>query len=179
MAGRGGKKFSMNDFMRGRYGMDEYGQRLCTIVIVILIISVIINFASKAVGSWLMYVGSAINFVGLALAVYAVYRSLSRNISKRSAENEHFLERSRNSKRANRGSNRANNAGNARGGFGGFGKRNANASRQAADIDQYKYLCCSFCDQKMRVPRGRGKVAVTCPSCGEKTIVDSGEKPGA
>ena len=28
-------------------------------------------------------------------------------------------------------------------------------------------------DQQMRVPAGKGKIAVKCPSCGEKTIVSS------
>lgn len=37
----------------------------------------------------------------------------------------------------------------------------------------YKYLSCSFCGQQMRVPAGKGKIAVKCPSCGEKTIVQS------
>ena len=37
----------------------------------------------------------------------------------------------------------------------------------------FKYLSCPFCKQEMRVPRGKGKIAVKCPKCGEKTIIKS------
>lgn len=30
---------------------------------------------------------------------------------------------------------------------------------------QYKYFSCPMCKQQMRVPRGHGKVSVTCPKC--------------
>ena len=35
---------------------------------------------------------------------------------------------------------------------------------------QHKYFDCPRCKQTVRVPRGKGKIAVKCPKCGEKFI---------
>lgn len=34
----------------------------------------------------------------------------------------------------------------------------------------HKFYKCKKCGQKLRVPKGKGKVEVTCPKCGEKFI---------
>ena len=31
---------------------------------------------------------------------------------------------------------------------------------------QYKYLLCPQCTQRLRVPRGKGRIRVTCTNCG-------------
>ena len=35
---------------------------------------------------------------------------------------------------------------------------------------QHKYFSCPRCRQPVRVPRGKGKIAISCPKCGEKFI---------
>jgi len=35
-----------------------------------------------------------------------------------------------------------------------------------AEMKQYKYLICPQCTQRLRVPRGKGKIRVTCTNCG-------------
>jgi hypothetical protein len=35
---------------------------------------------------------------------------------------------------------------------------------------QHKYFDCPKCHQPVRVPRGKGKIAITCPKCKEKFI---------
>ena len=35
---------------------------------------------------------------------------------------------------------------------------------------QHKYYSCPRCRQPVRVPRGKGKIAITCPKCKEKFI---------
>jgi hypothetical protein len=34
----------------------------------------------------------------------------------------------------------------------------------------HKYFSCPKCRQSVRVPRGKGKIAITCPKCKEKFI---------
>lgn len=35
---------------------------------------------------------------------------------------------------------------------------------------QHRYYSCPRCRQDVRVPRGKGKIAITCPKCKEKFI---------
>jgi ribosomal protein L37AE/L43A len=43
-----------------------------------------------------------------------------------------------------------------------------NARRQQAK--QYKIFKCPQCGQKLRVPRGKGKVSIKCSKCGNKLM---------
>lgn len=33
---------------------------------------------------------------------------------------------------------------------------------------EHRYFCCPKCKQMTRVPRGKGKISITCPRCREK-----------
>ena len=35
---------------------------------------------------------------------------------------------------------------------------------------QHRYYDCPKCRQQVRVPRGKGKIAITCPKCREKFV---------
>ena len=35
---------------------------------------------------------------------------------------------------------------------------------------EHKYFDCPRCRQPVRVPRGKGKISITCPKCGEKFV---------
>ncbi len=35
---------------------------------------------------------------------------------------------------------------------------------------QHRYFSCPRCRQQVRVPRGKGKISISCPKCGEKFI---------
>ena len=35
---------------------------------------------------------------------------------------------------------------------------------------EHKYFSCPKCRQSVRVPRGKGKIAITCPKCREKFV---------
>ena len=79
------------------------------------------------------------------LLIWAFFRMFSRNLTARRQENYKFctwLYR-------------------VRGWFAGL----PGVMRERRD---YRRFRCPNCGQKVRVPRGRGKVRVTCPRCGEK-----------
>jgi hypothetical protein len=85
---------------------------------------------------------SSLVIIGYIPTVLCVFRILSRNIFKRKQENYKYL-KVENSvviwfrKKLNR----------------------------AKDSKTHKYFTCPDCKQKLRVPRGQGKISVTCPKC--------------
>lgn len=34
--------------------------------------------------------------------------------------------------------------------------------------DAYKFFVCPGCENRLRVPRGKGRVQITCPRCGQR-----------
>lgn len=121
-------------FMAGRYGIDPFGQfTLITTIILILIAS----FTRSGILSSLSWV----------LFFYTYFRMFSRNVYKRAAENQAYLNKT-------------------------YKLRNW-FTRQKSMLEQRKihhiYRCPS-CRQKIRIPRGKGKIEVRCPKCGTTFI---------
>ena len=80
-----------------------------------------------------------------ALLVWALFRGLSRNVVKRRDENQRFLtagERFRGDVRAWR--------------------------ERFRHRKEYKFFHCPGCSNWLRVPRGKGKIQITCPRCGHR-----------
>ena len=84
-----------------------------------------------------------ISFVSTVLLVMAVYRVFSRNLQKRRAENARFLEKV----------------------WWPIKRGIAGSRQQRADKD-HKYFTCPRCRTVCRVPRGKGRIVITCPKCG-------------
>jgi hypothetical protein len=120
-------------FMWGRYGNDRFNQFLMASAMVLLILSLIIR------GPFYM--------LAVAVMIYAYFRMFSKNIAKRSAENQWYLQKELKVK-----------------GF--FQKK----KRELQSRKQYHIYKCPNCKQKIRVPRGRGKIAITCRKCGNEFI---------
>ena len=40
-------------------------------------------------------------------------------------------------------------------------------------VPEYKYCSCPECARSLRVPKGKGRIRVTCPECGTKFETDS------
>lgn len=83
-----------------------------------------------------------LNVIALALLVWCYFRMFSRNTSKRYVENEKFL----------------NIVSRFTGRF-----RNGRVHWEQRKI--YRFYSCPQCRQKVRVPRGKGKICITCPKC--------------
>jgi predicted RNA-binding Zn-ribbon protein involved in translation (DUF1610 family) len=106
-------------------------------------------------GMVLTFIGNALRLEFLTIITYAifivcVYRTLSRNIPARQKENIMFLKYFNPAK--------------------SWSKSKYNIVKDSKD---YQYFKCPHCQQVMRVPRGRGKISVTCRKCGTKFIKKS------
>lgn len=91
-----------------------------------------------------------LGWVGLALVAYAMFRIQSRNLGARARENETFL--------------RA---------LGPVRPWVQNPRAAWAELRAYKHVRCTSCRQRVRVPRGKGRLRVTCPRCKTKFEVRS------
>lgn len=86
-----------------------------------------------------------LNIISLVLLVYAYYRAFSKKVYKRSFENTKFLNAT-------------------------YPIRSKFRSlvNKVKGLKEYKYFKCSECNQEVRVPRGKGKIVLTCPKCKNK-----------
>lgn len=82
-----------------------------------------------------------------ALLIYSLVRSLSRNLEKRRAELKKFME--------------------LKGRITGWWQLRKRAFKERKT---HRYFRCKQCRTTLRVPRGKGKIAVTCPRCGTKAV---------
>lgn len=80
--------------------------------------------------------------VGLVLIIVALFRMFSRNVERRRAENAKFMK------------------------LLGPVNRWFRLRRTMHRDKEHCYFKCPSCGQYLRVPRGKGKLTVTCRSCG-------------
>lgn len=73
-------------FMWGRYGNDQLNRFLMVVMLAGLVLSMIFRFAGP------------FYFIALAALIWSYFRMFSRNIAKRSAENQWYLNQSRKAK---------------------------------------------------------------------------------
>lgn len=89
-------------------------------------------------------------WVGMSVLLWCYYRTFSRNIPKRTEENYKFYTL----KQQLEGKVRS-------------------LKEQWANRKLYHYYRCPQCRQKLRVPRGRGRIQISCPRCGTQFIKKS------
>ena len=82
--------------------------------------------------------------------VYNYFRMFSKNISKRYAENQKYLSMTA-----------------------GIRRKIASWKSQLAQRKIYLIYRCPGCKQKIRVPRGRGKIEIRCPKCNTRFVKKS------
>ena len=81
-------------------------------------------------------------WLGLFLIFYTYYRMFSKNIQKRYEENQKFLTLR----------------------YKLVAKWNL-TKKHMAERKTHRFFKCPRCKQKVRVPKGRGKICITCPKC--------------
>lgn len=81
-------------------------------------------------------------WVSIALLAVALFRLLSRNLVRRREENVRFLQAT------------------------GPLVRWFRLQRTIRRDKEHRYFKCPNCGQQLRVPRGKGKITVTCRGCG-------------
>ncbi len=96
------------------------------------------------------YVSTVLNSWECLLILLVYIRMFSKNISKRYAENQKYLALENRLRRF-------------------FGQKRY-LMQQRKEYHIYK---CPGCKQKIRIPRGKGKISIRCPKCGEEFIKNS------
>lgn len=103
---------------------------------VLLIAGLVINLLSNFVG------GLIFSVIGIAFIAYAILRVLSKEKAARYKEYRKYIQIKQK--------------------IVTFFQRLKN---KRAQQKVYKFYTCVSCKQKVRVPKGKGKVKITCPSC--------------
>ena len=136
-------------FFQGRNGRDSLN-------IALFVLGIFLSFLSRFLFENVL---SILSYIVLLLCIF---RAISRNIPQRQAENALFLEATRGIRaRFSPGGTPQGRSGRTGGGW--TKKRRANSPYFSCD--DFRYFSCPDCKQTMRVPKGQGKVKVTCPKC--------------
>lgn len=141
---------------QGRYGNDQLNQALGVLGLILIAIRLIISFFAR--GAWL----NILSLLWLACLAVMLFRMFSRNFEARRKENEKFLRHWyvwQNKAQAAR--SKAPRA------------KKAKTNPTFEERRKYKYFSCTQCSQRLRVPRGKGKLRVTCTRCGNKFEIKS------
>lgn len=123
-------------FMYGRNGWDQLNQALFRGYLVLWAAELICFFMKKGLAARIF------ESVLFALMLIILFRSFSKNLSRRRMENQKWVTW-----------------------YCGVKNRNAGARARHAD-KEHKYFTCKNCKTICRVPAGKGKIVITCPKCG-------------
>ena len=133
-------RYKLAQLFAGRTGVDALGKTFTWIALLLMLVT--------------MFTHSNIAYLlAMACLIYSIWRMFSKNYQKRYYENQNFLQKT--SKIRYFFMRLAPNIKNT-------------FAKARYDMDQrrtYKIFRCPSCKQKLRVPRGRGKIQVTCSKC--------------
>ena len=122
-------------FMYGRNGIDQLG---VAVVWGCLILDILDHVPLRPVP----LLGICLGWASMAVWVYALFRVFSKNLNKRRAENQRWLNW-------------------------WWKVKSSRSSAKARHADkEHKYFTCKNCGAICRVPAGKGKIIITCPKCG-------------
>jgi len=115
--------------MAGRYGTDQLSLALMVLYFILFLLSYI---------PYCFF----LSWIGFLLFAVILFRTFSRNITKRYHENQIFLKR-----------------------WNPVVNRFKTLKRRIRERKTHRYYRCPNCKQQLRVPKGRGKIKITCPKC--------------
>lgn len=133
MKGNSKMKDKMLTFMQGRYGVDALSNFLMWMGIAIAVLCIFLPARILVLAGWL-------------LILYAYIRIFSKNISKRYAQNQKFLDRTWTIRNA-------------------YAKIKYRIKYGKQTDSAYRIYKCRKCGQKIRIPKGKGRIRITCPKC--------------
>jgi len=91
------------------------------------------------------FFSSFFNAAAYLLIAWTIFRVFSRNIEKRYLENLHYLE------------------------WMGSVRQHFRMSKEKfQQRKEYKFFVCPTCKTNLRVPKGKGKINITCSKCGNR-----------
>ena len=127
----------MANLMRGRYGMDQMNRTLSIVALILIAANLFLRMR-------------IINWLAVVLLIYIYCRAFSRNINRRAAENQRYLQF----------------AGSVRSKFGRGRELYGQTPRRR--ITPYKILRCPGCGGKSFACPRAGKINISCPHCHTK-----------
>lgn len=122
-------KLKFAAWMRGRYGMDALYKFTMAMTFVFLVLNLIFP-------SLLFYA------LSLGFAIFSFFRAFSKNLSRRTAENQRYLALK----------NKLN-------------QKILLLKNRFRDRNTHRYRSCPSCRQSLRLPKKVGVNHVTCPKC--------------
>ena len=134
----------LKQFLVGRYGGDSLNTLLSVVSFISFFAGMLVsslsgdNITGTVIG-WVLYL------VAVGLLVFSIFRTFSKNLTARRAEYEWY--RSHIIAPLTK-------------------KRNEGRTRRA-QAATHCFFKCPGCRQTVRVPKGKGKIRITCPKCGK------------
>ena len=125
-------------FMQGRYGTDTLNKFLAGLFLVLWLINLLIM-------RFFLVTRLIFYFLELAVLTLFIFRALSGNINKRSAENRAFLKV-----------------------YNPVKSRIKLSIQKFKDRKEFRYLKCPVCKAQLRVKNKKGMHTVRCPRCGSE-----------
>ena len=140
-------KERLRKFMEGRYGADALNRFLTVCGWVLLLIGFVLSGIDNKVT---LIVGSVLVTLSWALLIYSLFRTLSKNTSQRASENyKYFVYKNK---------------------VTGWFRR---LKTRWQDRKVHRYFKCPQCHATVRVPKGKGKIRITCPKCKHQFVKKS------
>ena len=140
-------KERLRKFMEGRYGADELNRFLTLCGWVLLLIGFVLSGIDSKVA---LIAGSVLVTLSWAALIYSLFRTFSKRTQERASENyKYFVCKNKV--------------------LDWFRRLKA----RWQDRKTHRYFRCPQCKATVRVPRGKGKIRITCPKCKHQFVKKS------